>query len=159
MNVRPLAGAIAVLGFASALPDVQPILHAQEGRLEVTVVVGTAPVDDADVSIAALGRRLRVDDGGRVSFEGLPPPGEYVLEAVSARWGRGVTSVAVLPATTSRVEMGIEAIFHLDEMVVSAGVGSTPAPKPTSLRAWSRRATSWPQVTRRWARRSPGSPE
>lgn len=107
------------------VPLILPLAaDAQQGRIEGTVVVGTAPVDDADVSIAALGRRIRVDAAGRFTFENLPS-GTYVIEAESPRWGRGVESVRVIPGGTARVEVALEAIFHLDEMVVSAGAGAT----------------------------------
>jgi iron complex outermembrane receptor protein len=97
---------------------------AQEGRIEGVVMVGEAAVDDADVVIPGLGRRVRVDALGRFSFEDVPP-GRYVLEAQSVRWGRGLESVDVTPGATVQVTIMVEAVFHLDEMVVSAGVGST----------------------------------
>ena len=99
-------------------------LAAQEGRIEGVVMVGDAPVDDADVVIPGLGRRVRVDGAGRFVFERIPP-GRYVLEAQSVRWGRGLESVDVEADQTAQVTVQMEAVFHLDEMVVSAGAGST----------------------------------
>jgi iron complex outermembrane receptor protein len=107
-------------GIASAPTGVE----GQEGRVEGVVMVGDAPVDDADVSIPGLGRRVRVDGAGRFTFDRLPP-GRYVLEAESARWGRGLESVDVVAGQTAGVRIVLEAVFHLDEMVVSAGAGST----------------------------------
>jgi iron complex outermembrane receptor protein len=88
------------------------------------VVVGTSTVGDADVVIPGLGRRVRVDGAGRFVFARVPP-GRYLLEAQSVRWGRGLESVVVEAGTTVEVTIMVEAVFHLDEMVVSAGAGST----------------------------------
>jgi iron complex outermembrane receptor protein len=97
---------------------------AQEGRIEGVVLVGDSPVDDADVVIPGLGRRVRADGAGRFSFDGIPA-GTYVVEAQSVRWGRGVETVVLEDGATISVTIEVEAIFHLDEMVVSAGAGAT----------------------------------
>lgn len=97
---------------------------AQEASIEVTVTVGSVPVDDADVTIPALGRRARVDKKGRATFTGVPG-GTFVVEAVSQRWGRGLATVRVASGEVARASVALEPIFHLDEMVVSAGVGAT----------------------------------
>ncbi|HSH74473.1 MAG TPA: TonB-dependent receptor plug domain-containing protein, partial [Longimicrobiales bacterium] len=98
-------------------------LSAQVGRIEGVVLVGDAAVDDADVVIAALGRRVRADGAGRFSFDEIPP-GTYVVEAISDRWGRAVETIEVRSGATARPTMRVEAIFHLDEMIVSAGAGA-----------------------------------
>jgi iron complex outermembrane receptor protein len=111
-----------LLVIGASFSDVE--LAAQEGRIEGVVLVGDAPVDDADVVLPGLGRRVRVDGAGRFSFERIPP-GRYVMEAQSVRWGRGLESVDVVEGQTVQVTIMMEAVFHLDEMVVSAGAGST----------------------------------
>lgn len=99
-------------------------LHAQQGRIEGVVVVGDSEVDDADVTIPGLGRRVRVDGAGRFTFDGVRP-GSYVVEAQSVRWGRGVETVDVPAGGTVQLTILLEAVFHLDEMVISAGAGAT----------------------------------
>ena len=111
---------LALIGFF--VP--QGRLAAQTGAIQGTVVVGDAPVDDADVSIPGLGRRVRADGAGRFLFEGLAP-GSYVVEAESVRWGRGLVTVQVRAGDTVVLQVEVEAVFHLDEVVVSAGVGAT----------------------------------
>ncbi|MBT8337970.1 MAG: TonB-dependent receptor, partial [Gemmatimonadetes bacterium] len=99
-------------------------LDAQDGRIEGTVVVGRTPVDDAEITLTGQGRRVRTDGDGRFVLEGIPP-GQYVVEAESPRWGRAVETVRVVAGRTTPVELSLEAVFHLDEMVVSAGAGAT----------------------------------
>ncbi len=117
-EVLRLLTALVGCGIGLALP-----LAAQEGRVEGVVMVGDATVDAADVVIPGLGRRVPVDAGGRFTFERVPP-GTYVIEAQSPRWGRGLGTVDVVAGETTRVTIIVEAIFHLDEIVVSAGAGA-----------------------------------
>jgi iron complex outermembrane receptor protein len=109
----------------AAILDIYPMsgLEAQEGRIRGTVLVGESSVDDADVTIQSLGRRMRADGAGRFSFDRIPP-GTYVVEAESSRWGRGAQTVRVIADETSEVSVRLEAVFHLDEIIVSAGVGA-----------------------------------
>ncbi len=125
-NLNSMSRALGALGALAliaglALPGAA---RAQEGTIIGTVLVGDSPVDDADVVIPGLGRRVRVDGAGRFTLERIPP-GTYVLEAQSVRWGRGLESVDVVAGQTTTVTILVEAVFHLDEMVVSAGAGST----------------------------------
>lgn len=114
-----LAVALVMLGVSGFIG-----ISAQDGRIEGLVVVGDSPVDDADVVIPGLGQRVRVDGAGRFVFEGVPA-GSYVLEAESVRWGRGIVTVEVGAGATARVRIEVEAVFHLDEVVVSAAAGAT----------------------------------
>lgn len=95
-------------------------LSAQVGEIRGVVRVGETTVDDADVAIPALGRRIRADGAGRFAF-GQVPVGTYLLEAESARWGRQVATVQVRDGATAEVTLSLETVFHLDEMIVSAG--------------------------------------
>ncbi|MDP2958251.1 MAG: TonB-dependent receptor [Longimicrobiales bacterium] len=111
------AGTAAV--FAAAAPAA-----AQQADIEgIVFLAGRTPAGDAEVSVAGLGRRVRVDGNGRFSFANIPV-GTWVLEAISPRWGRAVQAVAVPTAGTVRVELVLESVFHLDEIVVSAGAGT-----------------------------------
>lgn len=98
-------------------------LVAQEGVIRGVVQVGTVPVEDAEVVIPALGRRTKADRAGRFRFERVPAGG-YVIEANSVRWGRGVESVEVAAGQSAEVVIQVETIFHLDELIISAGAGA-----------------------------------
>ncbi len=117
------SGALALLVAVAAAMGPASV-GAQEGIITGVVLVGEAPVGDADVVIPGLGRRVRVDGAGRFTFERIPP-GRYVVEAQSVRWGRGLESVDVAAGASVDVTIRVEAVFHLDEMIVSAGAGST----------------------------------
>ena len=114
-----LAAISLLFGVVAAAP-----LQAQQGRIEGVVTVGSSTVDDADVAIPALGRRVATDGAGRFVFERIPA-GSYVIEAESIRWGRGLATVDVTAGSTTEVTLLVEAVFHLDEMIVSAGGGAT----------------------------------
>jgi iron complex outermembrane receptor protein len=121
-TIRFVHALFALANLVLALPTGR--LVAQEGRIAGRVVVGEAGVDDAEVVIQNLGRRLRVDGAGRFAIERVPA-GIYVVEAESPRWGRDTETVRVTAGRTTDVVLRLEAIFHLDEIVVSAGVGAT----------------------------------
>lgn len=95
-------------------------VEAQTGEIRGVVMVGDSAIGDADVGIPALGRRIRVDPGGRFIFERVPG-GTYLVEAESVRWGRGVTTIRVEDGATVEVRISLEPVFHLDEVLVSAG--------------------------------------
>ena len=94
------------------------------GRIEGVVSAGGEVVRDADVSIPELRRRVRTDTSGQFRFENVPA-GRYVVEAISPQWGRTAAAVRVRGGETEVVELVLEAVYHLDELVVSAGVGAT----------------------------------
>jgi iron complex outermembrane recepter protein len=112
-----LAHTLLLLGVV-ALP---PSLSAQVGEIRGVVMVGESTVGDADVAIPALGRSIRADGAGRFAFEAVPA-GTYLVEAESRRWGRTVVTAQVQPGDTTELTLRLQAVFHLDEMIVSAGV-------------------------------------
>ena len=114
---RPFLHTLPLL-LLMALP---PSLSAQVGEIRGVVMVGESTVADADVAIPALGRIVRADGAGRFAFPSVPA-GTYLVEAESARWGRTVATVRVLGGATVDLTMRLEAIFHLDELIISAGV-------------------------------------
>jgi iron complex outermembrane receptor protein len=118
----PAWAIVSAVALVAVLPT--PASAQEEGRIEGVILVGSAPVDDADVLVPGLGRRVRADAAGRFMFDRVPP-GRYVVEAQSVRWGRGLATVDVTAGAVASVTVRVEAVFHLDEMVVSAGVGST----------------------------------
>ena len=120
VSPRILGSVLAVVCVSSVTPLAG---EAQEARIEGTVTVGATPATDATVSLAGLGLRVPVDAQGRYVFEEVPP-GTYVLEANSVRWGRGITTVRAVAGETVRADLALEPLFHLDELVVSAGAGA-----------------------------------
>jgi len=104
--------------------------------------VGTADgsvVQDAQVRLMALGRRVAVNEAGEFSFDGIPA-GSYLVEAVSPRFGQALERFQLLAGQTVTVLLGLDPLFQLDELVISAG--SAPARRsetyqPTSaLTGW-----------------------
>ena len=67
-HARPWIAALSILfGVVTATP-----LQAQQGRIEGVVMVGTSTVDDADVALPALGRRVATDGAGRFVVRAHP---------------------------------------------------------------------------------------
>ena len=125
MHARGFARTLAVLWTAGIALATASDARAQmgAGRIEGVVRANAEVVRDADVSIPELGRRVRADSG-QFRFENVPA-GRYVVEAVSPQWGRAAATVRVRSGETAVVELALEAVYHLDELVVSAGVGAT----------------------------------
>ena len=99
-----------------------PALAAQQsGELRVRVIDSHGqPLADADVRIVGLGRSLHVDAGEPATFEDVPA-GTYLVEATSARYGRGVGRAVVEAGGVADLEITVSLFFHGDEIVVSAG--------------------------------------
>lgn len=115
--------------------------HSQEmANLSGRVVnAGGEPASDAEVRIRALGLRVPVGESGQFLVPDLPP-GEYLLEASSLRFGQKVQRVAVQAGQTVSVILELDPLFQLDELVVSAGplpVRRSETYQPTSaLTGW-----------------------
>jgi iron complex outermembrane receptor protein len=84
------------------------------------VFAGGGAADDAELRIQTLARRALVDAEGFFTFPDLPP-GSHLLEATSARYGRGVTRVEIRPGVTTTITLELDPLFRLDELVISAG--------------------------------------
>lgn len=82
-------------------------------------------VGDATVRIVQLGRQVSVGPDGTFRFEGLPP-GTYLVEAVSPRWGRAVRQVTVRGGEKLTVEFTVAHPIGAAEIVVTAA----PQPRP-----------------------------
>jgi iron complex outermembrane recepter protein len=61
-----------------------------------------------------------VDEDGAFTFLALPP-GSYLVEATSPRFGRAVRRLEVRGGETSTITLELDPLFRLDELVVSAG--------------------------------------
>lgn len=115
-----LSGAIALL-----LPFLAPAVSAQTPPGTITGLVtatdGSA-VSDAEVLLVALHRRTSTDADGSFRFAAVPP-GDYLLEAKSPRFGSAVARVSVAADNgDAGVEMIVALVSHEDEIVVTGSV-------------------------------------
>jgi iron complex outermembrane recepter protein len=114
MRVLPL---VYVLGLGALAPAA---LGQATGTIRGTVLLpGGAPAPDAQVQILDLRRKAAAAEDGRFVFQDVPP-GEYLLEARSRRFGLHVTRVSVEAGREAEVEMTIDLAVHQEEVVVSA---------------------------------------
>lgn len=90
------------------------------------------PVVAAEVRIHALGRLVLTDSAGRFRLDDLRP-GLQLLEVMSDRWGRATLPVTIEPGVSAYVIVNLSPVYHVDEIVVTAGP-STPRrwPPPPS---------------------------
>jgi iron complex outermembrane receptor protein len=76
------------------------------------------------VRLVELARRARVDSLGAFLMEGLPP-GSYLVEATSPRWGRATERAEVENGRVARILLELDPLYRLDELVISVGPGPT----------------------------------
>jgi iron complex outermembrane receptor protein len=94
-----------------------------------TVVTGRVltasgqPAADAHVEIVELGRRVEVDGEGRFRFENVPP-GAYLVQAESARYGVNVARVEVSGGPDLSIELTLDRALHQETVVVTATPGA-----------------------------------
>ena len=79
-----------------------------------------APATDAQVRLQDLARRVTVGESGQFALLDLPP-GSFLIEATSPRYGRAVERVEVMAGSTTTINLEMDPLFRLDELVVSAG--------------------------------------
>ena len=92
-----------------------PGVEAQAtGSLAGRVVAADGtPATDAEVRMQDLSRRATVDETGGFSFRNLPP-GSFLVEATSARFGRSVERVEIRAGESSQVILEMDPLFRLD---------------------------------------------
>ncbi len=84
----------------------------------VTNSAGTA-VTDAQVTIVGLRRTVRTDDKGQYRFDRLSD-GEYILQAVSRRFGSAVVKVTIAGPTDVQADLRLDLAVHQETIVVTA---------------------------------------
>lgn len=122
-TTRLLLGA-ALVALALAAFTGSPAL-AQPGQIAGRVLTpeGEA-VDDAEVLLVEPRRRTSTAADGTFTFAEVPP-GRYLVEARSPRFGATVERIEVAPGARLEVELRVDWAVHREQIVVSAG----PAPR------------------------------
>jgi len=112
--------AFAVL---SATTLLAPRAHAQaqaRGTLVGSVKSsGGNQAPDAVVQIVNLRRRASADENGAYRFEDVPA-GNYLIQAVSPRYGTSVTRATVQAGQETRLDISLDVTVHQETVVVSA---------------------------------------
>lgn len=80
---------------------------------------GGIVVSDATVRVTELHREVQVDDTGSFRIEGLPP-GLYLVEVTSPRWGQAVQRLEVASDGETRLDVELNLALHHEAIVVSA---------------------------------------
>jgi len=114
--------AIVALGAAclASLASFNPARADETGSITGTVVSNTgAPVPMAKVSVAALLKQTETDAQGAFHLDGLPP-GRYLIEVVSPRFGSAVMEAPVTAGQTATLKIELELAVHHEDIVVSA---------------------------------------
>jgi iron complex outermembrane receptor protein len=112
-----------VLTFAMAATIPVAGAHAA-GTGTVTGTVKThegVAAADADVALVQLSRHTTADAAGAFHFDAVPP-GRYLIEIVSPRFGSVVGQVLVKEDEDARVALEIDLTVHHEDVVVSASV-------------------------------------
>lgn len=112
---------------------------AQEaGRIEGTVRSGAGFIaDDALVRLIGVGRLVEADAEGAFVFDAVPP-GRYLLDVNSERWGRAIEEVVVQAGETTRLIIHVLREVDLEEVVITAGpvaLTRSDAVQPTDVMA------------------------
>jgi iron complex outermembrane receptor protein len=83
------------------------------------VSAGGAPAEGVEVLLVDLRRRTSTDAAGEFSFEDVPP-GPYLIQAESARFGRSVLRVNVEPEAQATADLTLDVHVHHESVIVSA---------------------------------------
>ncbi len=76
------------------------------------------PAADAQVDMVDLHRRVQVTSDATFKFEDVPP-GKYLVQALSRRYGSGVAEVEVTAGQTAEIEIRLDLASQVDEIVVT----------------------------------------
>ena len=102
---------LPLLALPDAAPEVPPV--SIEGKV---VDASGAPVGEARVTLMELKRRTTTAADGTFRFDGLPP-GSYLLEADSPRYGRALVRVAA--GAAQPVTLALDVSLHEDVTVTA----------------------------------------
>jgi iron complex outermembrane receptor protein len=120
---RPFLHRFAVIAVSSATALLAPPAHAQApatGTLVGSVKSsGGSEAPDAVVQIVDLRRRASADETGAYRFQDVPA-GNYLIQAVSPRYGTSVTRATISAGTETRLDISLDVSVHQEAVVVSA---------------------------------------
>ena len=114
-------GAAAVLAVALVASFIRPAA-AQEAAAVLSGRVLTPKGDaavGAEVRVVGLGRHVDTDESGR--FRVTVPPGPYVIEVYSPRFGRAVERVTLAAGAEVTLDVELEPVFHAEPIIASVG--------------------------------------
>ena len=113
-SVLLLAGLMFLADMETA--DAQQATASVEGHV---FAPAGAPAVGAEIRVVGLGRHVDADDDGRFRIE--VPPGSYVLEVYSPRFGRAVERITVEAGARLELEIQLEPVFHAEPIIASVG--------------------------------------
>lgn len=94
------------------------------GVIEGRVVSSTGePAQDATVTLINVRRRSPVDAAGTFSF-GQLPPGDYLIEARSPRYGIVTERIRLAAGETARRDLVLDLLFHAEPITVTTAPGA-----------------------------------
>ena len=113
----------AVLAAREATPHaIAPAAPAAEESVALVGMV-QAPrgivVGDATVLVTELHREVAVDETGAFRIEGLPP-GQYLIQITSPRWGQAVRRIELRSGEETRLDVELDLALHHEAVVVTA---------------------------------------
>lgn len=97
-----------------------PLLAAVSSISGTVKTRGGEPASRAGVTLVELKRTTRADEQGAYRFDGIPP-GKYLIEIVSPRYGSAVSQVVVAYGQDVTADLLIDLTVHQEQIVVSAG--------------------------------------
>jgi iron complex outermembrane receptor protein len=117
---RPSPAPVAAALLLASLATAPPLTAQEAGSLsgQVTAISG-APAEGVRVSLVELRDSTTTDASGRYRFEDVPP-GLYLLEASSPRFGRSISRVEVLAGGEASHDVRLDVDVHHEVVVVTA---------------------------------------
>lgn len=113
---------VVALGAAclAILTSFHQVRAEETGSISGTVVSNTGtPVPKARVNVASLLKQTETDAQGAFHLDGLPP-GRYLVEVVSPRFGSAVMEAPVAAGQATTLKIELELSVHHEDIVVSA---------------------------------------